>query len=74
MHAFFSEVVHKSSLPIGKVSPHDYQVSSHRCMCEKLPHKGIAIGMSFGKQEDSRGEAIDAMHDEDSLPAPGEML
>ena len=67
-HAFLPKVVNQHSFPRSHPPPHDRQILPDWRVAAKLFDQRIAIRWSLGKEQDSGGVAIDAVHDKSSLP------
>jgi hypothetical protein len=69
MHAFSPKIVNQRSFFRGKMSAHDRQILPDGSVREELSNQRIPISHGFREQQNSGREAIDAMHDQSSLPA-----
>lgn len=67
-HAFAAKIVNQGCLFCAEMTANHCQILPRRRVREKLPDQRISIRLGFCKQHNSRGETIDAVHDESSLP------
>ena len=66
-HSFTPEMVDESPRFRGEAAAYDREILSCRSMAEKIAHQGVSVVTGLGKQQNSRGKTIDAVHDPGSL-------
>ena len=67
IHSFPSKIMHDGFGLSVEASANYCKVVPHWSVREELFHQRVAIGIGLGEDENSRGETIDAVHDQSAL-------
>ncbi len=68
IHSFTPKIMNKRTYRSIETATHHREILPHRSVGEKLPHQCISIPIGLGKQQNSGGKAINAVHDQRPLP------